>query len=111
MWNIREIMQIGVCSFCENIYEYESLEEDEFNNFVNIFLTEEDLQENLERSTADIAYDIGNIENIYESNLNKYKNYNTNELKIICNKAFKRTVDEDKTINVEAFVDNLIKEF
>lgn len=111
MWNIRNIMQIGVCSFCENIYQYDSLDEKEFENYVECFINEEFIEDCLERSTDGVIYDIENIENIYESNSNRYKKYNTEELKSICIKAFRRTIDEDKTINVEAFVENLIKEF
>lgn len=111
MWNIKDIMKIGVCSFCENIYEYNSLEENEFVDFLDIFLAEEDLEECLERSTDGVTYDIENIKNIDENNSNKYKRYNTNELKTICKTAFRKTIEEDKTINVEAFVENLIKEF
>ena len=110
MWNIKDIMKIGVCSLCENIYEYNSLEENEFLNFLDIFLIEEDLDECLERSTDGVTYDIENIENIYENNSNKYKNYTTDELKVICKIAFKKTIEENKTINVEAFIDNIIKE-
>lgn len=111
MWNIKDIMQIGVCSFCENIYENNSLEEIEFEKFIKDFIVEEDLQDCLERSTNKIAYDIENIENIYNDTIKKNNKYQTYELINICKKAYRQTILIDQTINVEAFVDNLIKEF
>ena len=111
--NIKDIMKASVCSFCENIYEYESLDENEFMEFLKDFLEGDDLDESLERCTAEIAYDIEDIDNkcrdiLYRLKSKKFEYENILEH---CKKAYLRTLVEDKTINVEAFVDNLTEEF
>ena len=66
MFNIKEIFKASVCSFCENIYEYNSIDEGDFIKSLKYFLQEEDLQGCLEVCTSEIAYDINNIENVCE---------------------------------------------
>ncbi len=112
MLYIKDIFKASVCSFCENIYEYNSIDTNEFLKLLKSFLREEDLQECLELCTSDVIYDINNIENIcdnlYLLNYKKFEEENTVD---ICRKAYIQTLEKDKTINVEAFVDNLTKEF
>ena len=67
MFNIKEIFKASVCSFCENIYEYNSIDEQEFIKSLRVFLQEEDLQGCLELCTSEISYDIENIENICDN--------------------------------------------
>ena len=43
--------------------------------------------------------------------ISKYKNFEINDVIDTCNDAYKNTIEKDKTINIEAFVDNLAKEF
>lgn len=112
MLYIKDILKASVCSFCENIYEYNSIEEKEFIKLLKSFLREDDLQECLELCTSDIAYDIENIENICDNlYLLKNKKFEESNIIDICQKAYSRTLDKDKTINIEAFVDNLVQEF
>lgn len=102
MFNIKEIFKASVCSFCENIYKYNSIDKKEFIKSLRTFLQEEDLQGCLELCTLEIAYDIDNIENVCNNlYLLKYKQFEESLL----------TLEKDKTINVEAFVDNLVKTF
>ena len=39
MFNIKEIFKASVCSFCENIYEYNSIDEGDFIKSFKYFLT------------------------------------------------------------------------
>ena len=112
MFNIKEIFKASVCSFCENIYEYNSIDEGNFIKSFKYFLHEEDLQDCLEVCTSEIAYDIENIENVCNNlYLLKYKQFEERDIIDICKKAYCLTLEKDKTINVEAFVDNLAKAF
>ena len=111
MFNIKEIFKAGICSFCENIYEYNMLDEKEFVKYLKDFLFDEDLDRDLEYCTSEITYDTGNIENICNNlYLLKNKNFNEYEIISICKNAYLKTLQNDKTISVEAFADNLAKE-
>ena len=73
---------------------------------------EEDLQGCLEICTSEIAYDINNIENVCDNlYLLKYKQFKEEDIIDICKNAYMQTLEKDKTINVEVFVDNLTKVF
>ena len=112
MFNIKEIFKASVCSFCENIYEYNSIDERDFIKSFKYFLHEEDLQGCLEVCTSEIAYDIDNIENVCDNlYLLKYKQFEERDIIDVCKNAYWLTLEKDKTINVEAFVDNLTKAF
>ena len=112
MFNIKEIFKASVCSFCENIYEYNSIDERDFIKSLKIFLQEGNLQERLEICTSEIAYDIDNIENVCDNlYLLEYKQFEEEDIVDICKNAYLQTLEKDKTINVEAFVDNLAKAF
>lgn len=56
-------------------------------------------------------YDLDDIKNI--SNKSNYKNKELNYIEIIdcCRQAFIKTITVDKTINAEAFIDNIVNEF
>lgn len=111
--NIKDIFKASVCSFCENIYEYDSIDEKDFVKELKYFFTEDDLQDCLEACTEDVTYDIVNIDNICRDKLYilEYKKFDTENVTNNCINAFRKTLGEDKTINVEAFVDNLTNEF
>ena len=112
MLYIKDIFKACVCSFCENVYEYNSIDTNEFMKSLKHFLAEEDLQKCLICCTEDIAYDTENIENICDNlYLFKYKEFKEDDIVNICKHAFMQTIEIDKTINVEAFVDNLAKSF
>ena len=73
----------------------------------------ENLQECLKMSTKNIDYDIGNIDNICDS-LPTYlniKNITLDKITTNCINAYICTLNNDKTINIEAFVDNLVCTF
>lgn len=112
MLYIKDIFKACVCSFCENIYEYYSIDEEDFIKYFKMFCTEEDLQSCLEFCTSDITYDIGDIDNVCNNlRVLSHRNFEINDVIDNCIKAYKNTIERDKTINIEAFVDNLYKEF
>lgn len=112
MLYIKDIFKASVCSFCVNVYEYASIDENDFIKSLKSFLTEDDLQECLEICTSEINYDIKNVENVCDNlYLVKQKRYETEDIIDNCKNAFLQTLGKDKTINVEAFVDNLALEF
>ena len=112
MFNIKEIFKASVCSFCENIYEYNSIDEGDFIKSLKCFLQEEDLQDCLEVCTAEVSYDIDNIENVCNNlHLLKYKQFKERDIIEVCKNTYLQTLEKDKTINVEVFVDNLTKVF
>ena len=109
---IKDIFKASVCSFCVNIYEYYSLDANDFIEKLRLFFKEKDLQQYLMICTAGIAYDIVNIENVCNSlHLLNNKQFKEDNVIDICKNAYLETIKEDKTINVEAFVDNLAKHF
>ncbi|MFR8234136.1 MAG: hypothetical protein ACLVA2_07050 [Clostridia bacterium] len=62
--------------------------------------------------TSDITYDIEDIDNVCNNlRVLSHRNFEINDVIDNCIKAYKNTIERDKTINIEAFVDNLYKEF
>ena len=112
MLYIKDIFKACVCSFCENIYEYDSIDDKDFIESFKSFCNEIDLQNCLETCTSETNYDIENINNICDDlPISKCKNFEINDVIDTCKNAYKNTIEKDKTINIEAFVDNLAKEF
>ena len=112
MLYIKDIFKACVCSFCENIYEYDSIDEKDFIESFKSFCNEIDLQNCLEACTSETNYDIENINNICDDlPSSKCKNFEINDVIDTCKNSYKNTIEKDKTINIEAFVDNLAKEF
>ena len=56
MLYIKDIFKACVCSFCENIYEYNSIDEKDFIESFKSFCNEVDLQNRLETCTFEINY-------------------------------------------------------
>lgn len=112
MLYINDIFKASVCSFCENIYEDNSLDENEFVKYLKDFFQEEDLEECLKYCTSEVIYDTKNIDNACNNILlPKYKLFKEMDVIEPCKRAYLKTLKEDKTINVEAFVDNLTQKF
>ena len=112
MWYIKEIIKVSVCSFCETVHEYESLEKTEFIDGVKRFLEEDNFDDWLIACTEGITYDIENIDNICRDSVYtpKTKMLKENDIIDICKKAFSKTIEIDKTTSVEAFVDSIANE-
>ena len=109
---IKDIFEASVCSFCITIYEYNSIDTDDFIENLKLVFKEKDLEQYLMLCTAGIAYDIVNIENVCNSlYCLKNKQFNEDNVIDICRNVYIETIEKDRTINVEAFVDNLAKYF
>src|SRR5574344_1360556 len=103
MLYIKDIFKACVCSFCYNIYEENSIDENDFIRSLKEFLTEEDLQWCLENYTSEILYDIVHIDNVCDRFYFLGKRiFETEEIINDCIAAYLKTITEDKTINVEA---------
>ena len=111
MFKLKHILKACVCSFCKNIYEYDCIDENEFLEFLKEFLSKDDLQAFLKSYSADANYDYIDIDNIVNNLKSKNKKYNVEETMNFCKLAFLRTIQTDKTIEIQALVDNVTKEF
>ena len=110
MTEIKRAIISNVCSFYEVVHEELSLNEREFAYRVDTMLVEIlNLEEYIQQSDIGTIYDIEEINEI-SKNIKLKKKYTDEEIIKIGTKAFAQTIEKDKTINVEAFVDNLVKE-
>ncbi len=111
MYNLKTILEASVAGFCETIYTYESLDVEEFCKSVDSLLIEPDVHSVLQEYLMDIAFDVVYIENSYNNFREKRKSLSFDVALFVCRTAFTRTLEIDKTINVEAFVDNVMLSF
>ena len=110
MLYIKDIFKACVCSFCENIYEYNSIDENEFIKYFKSFCLEENLQECLEICTSEIIYDTQNIDNVCDNlKVPKYINFEIIDIIEKCKNAFSKTIKVDKTINVGEYKIRCVK--
>ncbi len=107
---LENILKASICAFCENTFDNYSLEEEEFIEALDYYINDNNYEERLQEYAYKIDYDFENIINI--ANESKYKNKNWDYINIMncCRIAYINTITNDKTINAEAFVDNVIKE-
>lgn len=109
---IKDIFKASVCSFCDNIYEYNSLNENKFVKYLQSYLLEEDLQGCLEICTSETVFDIQNIEKACNKlYLQSYKHFEIEDIIDDCKNAYLQTIEKDKTIDIKAFVNNLSEIF
>lgn len=109
---IKDIFKASVCSFCDNIYEYNSLNENKFVKYLQSYLIEEDLQGCLEICTSEIVYDIQNIEKTCDKlYLQSNRHFEIEDIIDDCKNAYLQTIEKDKTIDIKAFVNNLSEIF
>ncbi len=109
---IKDIFKASVCSFCDNIYEYNSLSENKFVKHFQSYLLEEDLQSCLEMCTSEIVFDMQIIEKVCdELYLQSYKNFEIEDIIDDCKNAYLKTIEKDKTIDIKAFINNLSEVF
>ena len=111
MYSIEKILKSSICAFSEVVYDCDTLEEGIFYRALDSYLLETDIDKCLETSTASSEYDTGNIKELLNNTELKSKSYEYDTIIANCKKAFSDTIFKDKTINLEAFIDNLVKEF
>ena len=111
--DLKRVFKVGICSFCDNIQLYDSLDEGEFLEKLRKYLEEKDIQSYLEDFANEALYNLEDIDHVCGGPLYSYNFqwFKINYAIMNCLRAFRRTIRIDKTICVEAFVDNLAREF
>ena len=111
MYSIEKILKSSICAFSEVVYDCDTLEEGVFYRALDGYLLETNIDKCLEECTASSEYDIGNIKELINNTELKSKSYEYDTVIANCRKSFSDTIFKDRTINLEAFIDNLVKEF
>ena len=108
---LEDVLKASLCAFGQTIFDMFTLEEDEFSRALNFYITDNNFEELLENYAYDFEYDLDDIENKCK-NIN-YENKDWDYMDIIncCNSAYFKTITQDKTINVEALIDNILRKF
>ena len=71
--NLKNVIIACICSYCENIYEYNTIDSNKFVNLLKYFLTEDNLEDCLETCIHYTKLDCKYIDNICNDNLNLFK--------------------------------------
>lgn len=108
---LENILKAGICAFGQNTFDSLSLEEEEFIRALDYYITENNFEEMLDEYAYELDYDIMDIENICDNYTYKNKDWNYLEIIDCCRIAYIKTITKDKTIDAEALIDNIIKEF
>lgn len=108
---LKNILEANICAFGQTIFDMHSLEDDEFTRALDSYLNDTDCNEMVEEYAYTFDYDKVDIQN--KCNNSGYKNKEWDYLDIMncCRPAFFKTITKDKTIDAEAFIDNIINEF
>lgn len=107
---IKEILKANICAFGETIFDQFSLDDADFAEALDFNITSNNYETSFEEYVYQLQYDRGDIDNQVSTLKNKNKDYDYLEIMNIGRKAFINTITDDKTINAEAFIDNIIKE-
>lgn len=107
---VKEILEASVCAFCKNTFDYYSLDDDEFIKILKDFLIDRNLKALLHEYASEVDYDIENLNNISKVAKCRNKEFNYMDIAKYCRIAYIYTINNEKSINLEAFVDNVIKE-
>ena len=107
---IKEILKANICAFGETIFDQFSLDDADFAEALDFNITSNNYETSFEEYVYQLQYDSGDIDNQVSTLKNKNKDYDYLEIMNIGRKAFINTITDDKTINAEAFIDNIIKE-
>ena len=105
MYNVKDVIKSAICGFHETVHEQYDLDVEEFLKSMDYYLVEETPEYYFENSDLGYEYDIDSLKT-YRF---KQREIDTAEATSIAYAAFEQTINVDKTINIEAFVDNLIK--
>lgn len=108
---LKNILEANICAFGQTIFDMFSLEDDEFSRALDYHITDNNFKEMLEEYAYQFEYDLDNIKNISNKSIYKNKEWNYIDIIAYCRQAFIKTITEDKTIDVEAFIDNIVNEF
>ncbi len=109
-YKIKEIFQIGICSFCESVLQENLLSEKEFIKSLDYFMNYEDsLSECLEDFSNEYTFDSKFADNActeYDLNYNSKDKESTRTCIL---QAFDKTINELKTYDIGAFMHILLQ--
>ena len=108
---LKNILEASICAFGQTIFDMHSLEDDEFARALDYFVNDNNFEEILEEYAYEFDYDIVDIQNKSDNSKNKNKEWNYIDIMNCCRPAFFKTITEDKTIEPEALIDNIVNEF
>lgn len=110
MLKIKEILKIGICSFCECVLQEQLLSKKEFKKSVRNFLeTEEPLDNCLNMYSDEYIFDDGFIENACKEYSLQYKSLEEAIAFDCILEAFSTTIWEYKTIDIGAYMNVLLE--
>lgn len=108
---LKNILKANICAFGQTIFDMHSLEDDEFYRALDSYLNDNNIDEMLNDYAYEFDFDIDEIQNKCNNSNCKNKEWKYLDIMSCCRPAFFKTITEDKTIDVEAFIDNIVNEF
>ena len=109
---LENILKSCICAFGENTFDHFSLEEGEFVRTLDYYISDDaNTKEMLSEYAYTLEYDIDNIINILQNSKDKDKDWNYIDIINCCRSAYVKTITIDKTLDSEAFIDNVVAEF
>lgn len=108
---IKNILEANICAFGQTLFDMHSLEEDEFYRALDSYLIDNNLDDMLEEYSYELEYDIDDIRSKCKNSSYKNKEWEYIDIMNCCRVAFIKTIVNDKTIDAEAFIDNILNEF
>lgn len=110
MFNIVEIFQIAICSFCKCVLQENLLSEKEFIKSLNYFIQYEyPLNECLESFSKEYTFDTGFIDNAVKEYELRLIKMNEESCKKCILETFNETINKLKTYDIGAFMHTLLK--
>jgi len=108
---LKNILEANICAFGQTIFDMHSLEDDEFARALDYYLNDDSSDDMLEEYAYEFDYDIVDMQNKCDSSGYDNKEWDYLDIMNCCRPAFIKTINEDKTIDAEAFIDNIVNEF
>ena len=109
---LENILKSCICAFGENTFDHFLLEEGEFVRTLDYYISDDaNTKEMLSEYAYTLEYDIDNIINILQNSKDKDKDWNYIDIINCCRSAYVKTITIDKTLDSEAFIDNVVAEF
>lgn len=108
---LKDIFEASICAFGQTLFDMHSLEEDEFLRALDSYLNDSSFDEMLEEYSYEFDYDTVDMQEKCNNSSCNDKELDYLETMNCCRLAFIKTITQDKTIDAEAFIDNIINEF
>ena len=108
---LKNIIEANICAFGQTIFDMHSLEDDEFARALDEYLNDDYYSSKLEEYVYEFDYDIVDMKNKCNSASIKNREFDYIDIINSCRTAFTKTTAKDKTIDLEALIDNILNEF